>query len=192
MLSSPPVPSKRAGVLWGTHGPGGHAGQVYASEAELVDTLTGYAGGALWNGEAVLLVATHAHVSALEIRLRESGLDLSFLRRDDRYVAVPAETTLEQISVDGRPDEARFTAVVEGLLERADWPRRRVRLFGEMVALLWQRGQYEAALHLERLWNRFLETHALPLLCAYPRRDFERAGSERMAAAQREHAVLLS
>jgi hypothetical protein len=187
-LSQPHLSS----FLWGTHGLGGHACQLYNTDAELLDTLTGYVGGALWNGESVIVVASHAHTDALEARLRESGLDLGFLRSNERYVPASAESTLAHISIDGMADEARFAAAVDDLIERAGGPRRRVRIFGEMVALLWQRRQYEAALHLERLWNRYLEGRALPLLCAYPRHEFRNGSRKHVMAIEREHSVLLS
>jgi hypothetical protein len=43
-----------------------------------------------------------------------------------------------------------------------------IRIFGEMVGLLWSEGQHSAAIHLEELWNRFLETKRAALYCAYP------------------------
>lgn len=190
-MSSQLTQTRLSSFLWGAHGPGGHACQLYDSDAELIDTLTGYVGGALWNGESVIVVASHAHTDALEARLRESGLDLGFLRNNQRYVPASAESTLAHISVDGMPEEGRFSAAVDELLERAGGARRRVRIFGEMVALLWQRRQFEAALHLEQLWNRYLEGRALPLLCAYPRHDFKKGGRRHMMAIEREHAVLL-
>jgi hypothetical protein len=191
-MSSPVAQTRLSSFLWGTHGPGGHVCQLYDSEAELVDTLTGYVGGALWNGESVIVVASHAHTDAMEARLRESGLDLGFLRSHERYVPASAESTLAHITVDGMPDEAKFGDAVDDLLERAGGPRRRVRIFGEMVALLWQRRQFEAALRHERLWNAYLEGRALPLLCAYPRRDFKSGSRKHVMAIEREHAVLFS
>ena len=191
-MSSPLTQTRLSSFLWGTHGPGGHACQLYETEAELLDTLTGYVGGALWNGESVIVVASDAHTDALEARLRESGLDLGFSRSNERYVAASAESVLACISIDGMPDEAKFGAAVDHLLERAGGPRRRVRIFGEMVALLWQRRQFAAALHLEQLWNRYLEGRAMPLLCAYPRRDFKNGSRKHVMAIEREHAVLLT
>ncbi len=47
--------------------------------------------------------------------------------------------------------------------------QRRVRIFGEMVALLWEQGNQTAALRLEALWNELRSTtHPFSLLCAYP------------------------
>lgn len=43
-----------------------------------------------------------------------------------------------------------------------------VRIFGEMVALLWDAGLAEAAVEVEVLWNELGRQHSFSLLCAYP------------------------
>ena len=184
--------TKLANFLWSPEGVTGHACQVYANDAVLLDTLTGYVGGALWNGEGVIVVATRAHGDALERRLRESGLDLGYLRGLDRYLSVSAETLLAEICIDGWPDETRFADALEPLVERAGRGRRRVRAYGEMVALLWAEGKFEAAVELERVWNGFLHGRDLPLLCAYPRAPFERAGAGHCNAVARAHTVFIA
>src|SRR5262249_20760656 len=72
----------------------------------------------------------------------------------------------------GWPDEGRFAAVVGDLVTRIAGRRLRIRVFGEMVALLWERGQREAAIHLEKLWNALGQQHRFALLCAYPMAGF--------------------
>ena len=43
-----------------------------------------------------------------------------------------------------------------------------VRGFGEMVALLWDAGQLDAAIELEAMWNEMASQFSFSLLCAYP------------------------
>ena len=74
--------------------------------------------------------------------------------------------------VDGWPDETRFRAVVRELLTRARGNGRRVRAFGEMVALLWARGDQGATVRLEYLWHQLCNTDGFSLFCAYPRIGF--------------------
>ena len=57
------------------------------------------------------------------------------------------------------------------LLERDG---RRVRAFGEMVALLWAQGNQAGAIRLEELWNDLARTHLFSLLCGYPMNAFSR------------------
>ena len=66
--------------------------------------------------------------------------------------------------------------IVAPILDRASAAvgrsRTRVAVFGEMVALLWARGNPAAALRLEELWNSLARTHAFSLCCAYPMKGF--------------------
>ena len=71
----------------------------------------------------------------------------------------------------GWPDDARFNQVATGLIQRARGPGRRVRAFGEMVALLWHQGHNRATVRLEYLWNKFREEQEFCLFCAYSRSD---------------------
>jgi len=42
-----------------------------------------------------------------------------------------------------------------------------VRAYGEMVDILWQRGDKQAAIRLEQLWNEIGRLQTFSLLCAY-------------------------
>ena len=73
--------------------------------------------------------------------------------------------------VDEWPDEARFTRVIEGVIAKTS-KQGQLRVFGEMVALLWANGNRQAAVRLEEIWNDFMKTHVLSLCCAYPIQSF--------------------
>ncbi|HEY6374646.1 MAG TPA: PAS domain S-box protein, partial [Edaphobacter sp.] len=69
---------------------------------------------------------------------------------------------------------------------------RRVAVFGEMVALLWTDGQFEAAIQLEQLWNQLARTHSFQLHCVYPLNQFsnEQDGEKLLEiCAQHSHVV---
>src|SRR5947209_7936921 len=75
---------------------------------------------------------------------------------------------------DGLPDRAAFLATVLPILEtiRAEGYRN-IRLFGEMVNLLWDHN-LEATVRLEELWNEVLADQGVSLLCAYRIDPFDR------------------
>jgi hypothetical protein len=54
------------------------------------------------------------------------------------------------------------------------FPEIRVRVYGEMVDVLCQRGQQNAAVALEELWNRLAFTRRFALLCGYRLDVFDR------------------
>ena len=179
-------------TLWLGVNPRGHVCQLYGGEDELLDTLTGFVGGGLWTGEGVVVIATRRHTTALEARLRESGLDLAHFRSDDRFVSLSAEQTLDRISIDGMPTWERLEAVADEAMARAGRGGRKVRAYGEMVNVLWLDGRYQAAIHLEGLWNRYLAARDVPLLCAYASSGFHAAGPEAVRAVERAHTVFVS
>jgi hypothetical protein len=64
-------------------------------------------------------------------------LDLAAAFKQGTYLSLDAGETLSMFMVDGLPEPERFAEVVRSLIERAVKGRRRVRIFGEMVAQLW-------------------------------------------------------
>jgi MEDS: MEthanogen/methylotroph, DcmR Sensory domain len=90
------------------------------------------------------------------------------LKDPQAFVFLEAESMLREFMVEGMPDAARFNAAVTPLLDRLS--RRRtctVRAYGEMVDVLWKRGNTAAAIRLEALWNTLADTQPFSLLCGY-------------------------
>lgn len=148
----------------------GHFVQFYETDTFLIDSLREFIGTGLTKGNAV--IATAAHRERLEERLRTDGLDLDAARSQEAYSAFDAGETLAQFMAGGMSDEARFAKVIGDIITRAAEGGRPVRLFGEMVALLWSEGNHAAAIRLEELWNELREIHPFALCCAYPMPDF--------------------
>jgi PAS domain S-box-containing protein len=153
-----------------------HAVQFYEDDAAFLNSLSEYIGSALGTGGACVVVATAKHRAELAERLKGWGIDLPFATQISRYISLDAEQTLAQFMVDGWPDKALFTNVIEPVLMRAiaaipQKPRSLVA-FGEMVALLWSDGKREAAIRLEQLWNELARTHSFTLRCAYSMQCF--------------------
>ena len=158
---------------WSALAPGEHSVQIYGEETAFLDTLEGFVSGGILAGEGVLVIATAPHLHDLEKRLRSnSWLELDRARWQERYIALLAQEVLGEFMVDGRPDDARFEAVMQPLLSRARAGQRKMRAFGAMMGLLWAQGNASAALHLERLWNGLLKRERFSLFCAYPRSCF--------------------
>lgn len=130
-----------------------HVVQFYEADAELV----GRAGEYLKAAEASVVIATEAHRDALAAEVPDP----------DEIVWLDAQATLGRITRDGAVDPAAFSDVVGGVIRTATADGRPVRAFGEMVALLWQRGDLAGALALETLWNELLAAVPFSLYCAY-------------------------
>ena len=166
--------AKVEGIRWQELERTDHVLQIYDEDAQFLDGLQGYVMDGLQAGESVVVIATASHRNALREKLVREGLDMELAEREDRYIALSAQDTLDQFMVSGTPDEERFRTVVGELIARARANGRDLRAFGEMVALLWARGNRAGAVRLEQLWNRLLGSERFPLFCAYPRLGFGR------------------
>ena len=67
-----------------------------------------------------------------------------------------------------RPDPAGFWQAISPMLRQAAKAGRPVRVFGEMVALLWDAGLTDAAIEVEAMWNELAWRYYL-LHTALPR-----------------------
>lgn len=161
-----------ANVFWGEIAPSDHVVQVYENDEVFLDLLEGFVVGGFKAGESVVIIATAAHLSALDDRLLFHNLDLEVLKLNHQYIALDVHQTLAKFMVNRWPDETLFNKAVGSILEKAKRNHTTVRAFGEMVAILWAQGYAGATVHLEHLWNKFCEKEAFCLFCAYPKSGF--------------------
>ncbi len=178
-------------VFWGEIAPCEHIAQFYTHDGVLLDTLTGFVGGGLRTGESTIVIATEDHLKALEQRLSDSGLDMAVARSNQQYIAMRAEEALAKFMSNRWPDDKLFNDFVTGLITLARMNGRRVRAFGEMVAILWARGDTAATVRLEFLWQQLCRTQDFSLFCAYPKAGFTDDPSNSLAKICAEHSRVI-
>jgi anti-sigma regulatory factor (Ser/Thr protein kinase) len=159
----------------GGSAPHQHAVDFYDHDGQLAVAVARFVADGLNGGERVVVIATRSHLAALDDVLRERDLDPVRARTDGLLLTLDAADTLDTFMVDGSPDPDRFLAHVGGIVSAAAADGRKVRAFGEMVALLWDEGNVTAALDLESSWNDLAELESFSLLCAYPTTAFDDA-----------------
>jgi len=167
-------PELVAGEFWRELAPCDHLVQIYSNERVLLDSLEGFVAGGIAEDEAVIVIATPGHRQELDRRLKARGIDIAAAKADGCYQLLDAQATLAEFMLDGWPNDDRFHAVIERLLARPRREGRRVRAFGEMVALLWANGHKGATVRLEYLWHELCEVERFSLLCAYPKSGFKK------------------
>jgi anti-anti-sigma factor len=151
-----------------------HVVEFYFREEHLARSVREFLLPALVRGQAALVVATDDHRRRCDEELRAVGVDLDDCRRHGRYLSLDAAETLDTFMVGGMPDRHRFETTVGELVGRMASGCGGIRIFGEMVAVLWADGNVAAAVVLEDLWNALRATETFELLCAYPTWLFER------------------
>lgn len=157
---------KKAEIFWAEVSPTDHLVQIYENDTIFLDTLESFVHAGLKADEVTVVIATTSHLKALESRLVSKGVDIVAARKADQYITMEAGHAMAKFMVDSWPNEIKFNQFVYGIIERAKG--RRIRAFGEMVALMWGQGFSRAAIQLEHLWNVFCHSGAFCLFCAYP------------------------
>ncbi len=145
----------------------------YETESFLVHSVRDFLAPGLATGGAAIVVATDSHRLSFDRALMEAGIELHEAHRCGRFITLDASETLTKFMVDGMPDAARFRAAMGKLVSRAAGSERDVRIYGEMVAVLWDDGNVAAAIALEDLWNDLASRYPFSLFCAYPTRAFD-------------------
>ena len=150
-----------------------HFVHFYENDTFLLDSIADFMGSGLIVGDTCIVLATQAHREMLEERLKATGLDLAATPIRGEYISLDAAETLSKIMIDGLPEPERFSRVIGGTISQAA-KSHHVRVFGELVALLWADGNHAAAVRLEELWNDLGKLHPFSLFCAYPMHGFNR------------------
>jgi PAS domain S-box-containing protein len=150
----------------------GHSVQLYVDDRHLINVSARYIARALAAGERGVVVATPAHRRGLSTRLLTLGFDLETLTKQGRFITLDAADTLNLFMAGGHVDELLFPSAVKTVFERVQELSRGaaqpIRIFGELVGLLWAAGKAEDAIHFETLWNRLENDDSFSTLCAYP------------------------
>ncbi|HET7825298.1 MAG TPA: MEDS domain-containing protein [Anaeromyxobacter sp.] len=151
-----------------------HVAQFYESDDFLSGSVGDHLAAGLRCGRPVLAIATAPHRSSLAQHLAADGIDVDRATRSGQLALLDAADTLERLMVDGCPRWDRFRSVVGGTLAALEGGRGTgmVCAYGEMVDVLWRRGNPGGAARLEEMWNELARTHPFSLLCAYSMSNF--------------------
>jgi hypothetical protein len=169
----------------------GHAVQIYRELPELAQSVADFFAAGLERGAPALLVATAEHRGQLLTALAERGWDVDQLELDGMLVCRDAATLLDTIMRGAYPSSAAFDEIVGGLIDElaALFPGSRPRVFGEMVDVLVRRGEDDAAVSLEELWNSLAWSRSFSILCAYELDVFDcRTQATRLPEICRTHS----
>jgi hypothetical protein len=172
VIKTEPWQSSSLQVFWGELAPCDHIVQIYESDKVFLDSLEGFIGSGLLAGDAVIIIATEEHLAAIEKRLKKQGFEIDLLTASNQYIGLEASEMLSKFMVNNWPDENLFFELITSIFNRAQQNNRKVRAFGEMVALLWQQGLNGATVQLESLWNQLHKKDEFSLFCAYPKIGF--------------------
>lgn len=170
-----------------------HVVQFYESDSFLINSVSEFVESGFRMGDSCIIVATTSHREELEKLLQKKGVDLFFARVRGDYLALDPIETMTEFMVNGMPEAGRFNEVIEDAISRVFKSPRHLRIFGEIVALLWNDGNRAAAIRLEELWNElFKRLPVYSLFCAYPISSFKgESYEEQFTQVCRQHSLVI-
>jgi CheY-like chemotaxis protein len=154
-----------------------HEARFYSDDECFLDSFTRFIEAPLKAGSAAIVIATESHRDSLLARLQILGLDIGAAMEEGRYLSLDAAGTVASFMVNDLPDPWKFLKVtgdlIAGAADAAKKDHRRVVACGECAPLLWARGNAEAAIRLEHLWDDIAKSHNIRVLCGYPLDSFQ-------------------
>jgi hypothetical protein len=168
-----------------------HAVRFYENDKSLARIVAGFLQDGFDRGSPGIIVATVSQRAEILQALAERSIDVLALERAHDLVLLDAEETLAAFMLDGKPNARKFTdqmcqAIRTVCRGRADCT---VRIFGQMVDVLWRQGERDAAIRLEVLWNQLAQTEAFSLLCGYVIGNFYKDAGFTDICGQHSHIV---
>jgi len=166
-----------------------HAVRFYEDSASLGHLVADFVAASLVCDRGAVIVARSEHRARIIDDLARRGLDVAQLKLSQQLVMLDAEETLAQFMDGDLPDAKLFVATIEPVINLVSSRGGPIRVYGEMVDLLWGEGLTQAALRLEMLWNVLSRTHQYSLLCGYSLRNTYREYAIREICGHHSHVV---
>jgi hypothetical protein len=163
------------GGLLASAGPRDHIVQLYQDQQFLNRAVCRFAASAIANGEGVILVPTAAHWEAFRPRLEAEGVDIDASQSRGQLTVVDADELLPHFMRDAMPDAPVFLGLAGDVIAKARGEGRypKVRWWGEMVNVLWERGDVAASMELEDQFDRLAHEHEIAIFCSFVMDNFD-------------------
>lgn len=146
-----------------------HRVQFFSSAAGLGRQVGEFFASGLHRGLAAAAFARADHLAAIVDHLTQVGCDVASLRAAGQLVLVDADKLLPEFMDGSRVNATKFRGLLEQHLRAPE-----LFVYGELVDVLWQRGDRDAVCDLEQLWAQVLGERPITLLCGYQLTGFGR------------------
>lgn len=171
-----------------------HALQLFDDDDSLAATLASFLREGFAQKETLLVVATTDHWHATHRLLASTRMPVEAAAQSGQLTVLGADhRTLSLILGPVGLDPRRFHSTIGVLVRQLAARGAPLRVYGELVDALAARGELDAALELEELWNDLIATVPLRLLCGYAAAHFGDAqGAAKLHRICRTHSRLRS
>jgi signal transduction histidine kinase len=153
-----------------------HAVQFYESEDYLIGLIAGFVAEGLMDRQPTVVILAPHRVDPLTRALEDKGVNVANETASDFLILVDAAETLNGLMDGNRPVHDRFRTLVSPVIARSAARKPGgIRAYGEMVDLLSRRGNTDAAIEIEELWNEVSREQPISMLCGYHMGSFRDA-----------------
>jgi MEDS: MEthanogen/methylotroph, DcmR Sensory domain len=154
--------------------PHDHIVQLYQDHDFLKSAVCRYIGAGLANGDRIILFPTLTHWNAFRQRLETDGVNVQAARERRQLTVVDANEILPRFMRDAMPDPQVFNAVIGDVFRQAcaGGSYQKLRAWGELVNVLWERGDVAASMNLEDLFDQLNKKIGIAMFCSYVMDNF--------------------
>jgi hypothetical protein len=155
--------------------PHDHIVHLYQDQDFLNRVVCRFAAAALANGEGLILVPTLAHWDAFRPRLAAEGVDIKGAQQSGQLTVVDADELLPRFMGRALPDGPMFLGLAGEIIAKTRSAGRftNVRWWGEMVNVLWERGDVAASMNLEDLFDKVSHEQNVAVFCSFLMDNFD-------------------
>lgn len=154
--------------------PHDHILQLYQDSDFLNSAVCRYIGAGLANGDRIILFPTLTHWNAFRQRLETEGVNVQAARERGQLTVVDANELLPRFMRDAMPDPQVFNVVIGDVFRQAcaGGSYQKLRAWGELVNILWERGEVAASMNLEDLFDKLNQKIGIAMFCSYVMDNF--------------------
>lgn len=167
-----------------------HEMKFYDGEQDYLAIVSDFVHSGLAAGDTVVVIATPEHRRLLDehfARLRVADVDTA--RAAGRYIELDTMQVYDSLTSNGWPDVKRLDAAMADLLGRARELGNNVRCIGEIVSVMWSRGERAATIRLEHMLREVARTQHVAFVCLYPQAAFDERMAFGLSEVDRAHST---
>ncbi len=172
MALAAPVVDDRSQEYLGSGQSDVHSVQFFDDLQSRSATVASFLHDGLDDGATLLIVETKEHWQATARLLALERVPIEAAAQSGQLTVLDASDAVALVGGADGPDSERFDRSVGALARQLASRTRSLRVYGEVVDVLAERGDLEAALRLEALWNALIVRVPMVLLCGYSAAHF--------------------
>jgi len=147
-----------------------HVVQLFDAPRSLADAVSHYLIEGRAAGQHLLVIARASHWQLIQAYLDRRGLAVD--DSSEYLTVIDARKVRARMMRRGVLDPARMEDTLAGILTELSAARGGLRVYGEIVELFAEEGNFEQACALEDYWNHLQTKYGFMLLCGYSAAHF--------------------